>query len=95
MVEDLERRREQGSNDRHFGSWRVIVSAWALVLVFLFMLAGVSAVACLRGGLHPDGHLAGTVIPRHDSCGGLGIASVPGVDGCQSAPLNEDRSAYW
>lgn len=95
MVEDLERRREQGSNDRHFGSWHGIVSAWALVLGFVFLLAGVSAVACLRGGIHSDGHLAGAVIPRHDSCGGPGIASVAGVDGCQGAPLNQDRSAYW
>src|SRR5690349_11454056 len=95
MVENLERERERESNDRQLRGWRAVVSAWALVLVFVILLAGVSAVACLRGGAQPNRHLAGAVIPQHDPCGGPGVPSAPTVDGCRSIPSSEDRSAYW
>jgi hypothetical protein len=97
MADGFEAERELGRNDWQFGSWRVVVSAWTIVLVFVILLAGVSAVACLRGASHSPHHrhLAGAVIPQHDPCAGPGVASAPGIDGCKSVPLSEDRSAYW
>jgi hypothetical protein len=87
---------DQYGNDRQFGRWRGVVSAWAFVLVFLVLLAGAHSVASLRGLSHPDEHLAGAVVPRHDStCGGPGIPSAHAVDGCEAVPLGGDRSAYW
>lgn len=95
MIDDLERRREQDGNDGKFGTWQVVVSAWAVVLVFIILLAGAKAVAHLHGSSHPHRHLAGVVIPQHGACSGPGIASAPGVDGCESIPPGPDRSAYW
>jgi len=93
MVENLER--EQESNDRQFGSWQVIISAWGLVLLFVILLAAASAVACLRSGSQPDRHLARVVIPQHDPCVGAGVPSAPATDGCRVIPVAQDGSAYW
>lgn len=96
MAEGFEHSRAQPSDDRHLGTWRGTVSAWAVVLVFLLLLAAVQAVASLRGAQHPDGHLGGAVIPRHDTaCVGPGIPSPHPADGCEATPLGKDRSAYW
>jgi hypothetical protein len=95
MVENLERDLQQAGNDRQFGNWRVVVSAWALVLLFVVLLAGVSAVACLRGSAQPNRHLSGAVIPQHDPCSGPGVPSAPAIDGCRNIPFSQDRSAYW
>jgi len=86
---------EHGSNVRPDGGWRVVASAWALVLLFLLLLGGVSAVACTRGASHSHRHLAGAKIPHHDACSGSGIPSAHTVDGCGGVPITEDRSAYW
>jgi hypothetical protein len=97
MADGFEAERELGHNDWQFGSWRVVVSAWAIVLVFLILFAGVSALACLRGASRSPQHrhLAGAIIPQHHPCVEPGVASAPGIDGCKSVPLSEDRSAYW
>lgn len=95
MIDDVGRRREEESNERQPGNWRIVVSAWVLVLLFAMLLAAVEAVASRRAGSHPGRHLAGAVIPQHDPCAGPGIPSAPGLDGCQSVSTGEDRSAYW
>jgi hypothetical protein len=96
MMDDVGDGRGRESYERDIGGWRIVVSAWVLVAVFVALLFGAEAVACLRGVPHPHAHLAGAVIPRHDtSCGGPGIPSAPGPDGCENLPAFEDRSAYW
>ena len=92
MGKGIERSREQQG-----ASWRVVLSAWALVLVILILSAGFHAVASLRGGAPPEGRLVGAVVPRHDpACGGPGMISAQPAGAC-GAPLSfsEDRSAYW
>jgi hypothetical protein len=93
MIDSIERTGDTGGWEG--GGWRGVLSAWALVLLFLLALAAVGAVACPRGGSQPHHHLAGAVIPQHDPCTGLGIPSAPGVDGCKTIPVSQDRSAYW
>jgi hypothetical protein len=96
MDKGVQIRREPESNERQFGNWRGVISAWAIVVALLILLAGVHAVASLRGSAHPDSRLGGAVVPRHDTaCGGPGVASAHPVLGCEATPLNEDRSAYW
>lgn len=95
MINDLGGRREHDTDDRHFGNWRIIASAWALVLLFMSLLAAVEAVACRAGVSHPKAHLAGAVIPQRDPCVGPRIPSATGIDGCQSAPLGGERYGYW
>jgi len=69
--------------------WRVVASAWVLLLLFFLLLAGASAVACPRAQPHPHRHLAGTVIPQHDPCIAAGVPSAQGVDGCASAGVGQ------
>jgi hypothetical protein len=69
MPEYVEELRELGFAERYLGGWRVIASAWAMVIVMMF--AGVEALASRH--VTPPEHqtLVGAVIPRHDpSCGG-------------------------
>ncbi len=68
------------------------------VLLFLLLLAGVSAVACPRGDSHPQRHLASAVIPQHDPCVGPGVPSAQGIDGCKTTPLGQNWTSagtYW
>jgi hypothetical protein len=96
MMDDIGYGRGPQDNAPQIGGWRIVVSAWLIVAVFVAVLFGATAVACLRGVSHPHAHLAGAAIPRHDtSCGGPGIPSAPGPDGCQNLSVSEDRSAYW
>ncbi len=96
MMDDIGYGRGQEGSERQIGGWRTVVSAWVIVAVVVAVLFGATAAACLRSASHPHAHLAGAVIPRHDpACGGPGIASAPGIEGCQVVPLGEDRSAYW
>ena len=89
MIDGIER------DERQVSGWTGVASAWALVLVFLLLLAGAGAVACPRASVHPPRHLARVVIPQHDPCIGPGIASASGIDGCENIPVGPDRSAYW
>ncbi|HYZ41056.1 MAG TPA: hypothetical protein VE687_10590, partial [Stellaceae bacterium] len=87
---------ELDAESERAGSWGAVFSAWALVVLFLLLLAGVSAVACPRPGSHPPRHLAGAVIPQHDPCVGPGLASAPDTDGCKNVPLTWASYAnYW
>ena len=83
-----------GGDDRRVGSWSAVISAWALALLFVLLLAGVSAVACPRGDWHPQRHLARAVIPQHDPCTDPGVASAAGLDGCKTIPSSETWSSY-
>jgi hypothetical protein len=95
MFGDVGRARGDKSPDRQFGDWRIVVSAWLLVVVFVMLLAAVDALACRRVASHPNPHFAGAVLPQHDPCAGPGIPSAVNIDGCESAPLGGDRYAYW
>ena len=98
MIDAIEREGADESDDRQIGGWRVVASAWALVLLFLLLLAGVSAVACPRADSHAQLHLASAVIPQHDPCVGPGVPSAQGVDGCKTIPLGQNWTSagtYW
>jgi len=98
MFDGIDARLAEESIDRRDGSWRTVASAWALVLALMVVLAGGGAMAFLHSHSQPDRLLAGSVIPQHDPCVGPGVASAPGIDGCESVPLRRDFSGwsnYW
>jgi hypothetical protein len=98
MFDRIDIGREQDGNERQVGGWRVVASAWVLVLVFLLLLGGVSAVAGQHRAAAPHRPAAGAVIPHHDPCTGPGVPSARGRDGCKSIQLSTDRSHwsdYW
>ena len=98
MFDGIDARLAEESIERRDSSWRVVASAWALVLALMVVLAGAVAMACLYDHAQPDHLLAGAIIPQHDPCVGPGLASAPGVDGCESVPLRRDFSGwtnYW
>jgi hypothetical protein len=92
MIDAIERAHD--SVDRQVGGWRGVVSAWGLLLLFLLLLAGVSAVACPRSEPQPHRHLAAVTIPQHDPCVGPGLPSAPDVDGCKIIPLSRNWAGY-
>ena len=94
MFGDVGQAHERRSPDRQFGNWRIVVSAWLLVLVVVMLVAAVDALACRRVGSHSKAHFAGAVIPQHEPCVGPGIPSAVNIDGCESAPLDTERRAY-
>jgi hypothetical protein len=74
MAEDSKRNPDPECNDRHFGGWRVVVSAWALVVLFVLFFAGAEALASHHAGAPSHAKLAGAVIPRHDpASAGVGV----------------------
>jgi len=95
MIEGMELERRHEGASRPSGGWRAVLAAWALVLVFAFLVAGAKAMTCRTGISHPDRHLAGAVIPQHDPCIEASAPSAPGVDGCQAVPLSQQQWAYW
>jgi hypothetical protein len=96
MIDDVGRKRGQQSSERQIGGWRIVVSAWALVVICTVLFAGAEAMAGRHGGASAEGHLSRAVIPRHDTaCGGPGISSATNLDRCEYPPRSEDRSAYW
>jgi hypothetical protein len=69
--------------DPQSGGWRGVVSAWALVILLVMLLAGTQAVAAhhVAGGAHPK--LAGVVIPRHDpASAGVGVPCAAPLGQC-------------
>lgn len=74
MTEGSKRKPERECNDRHLGGWRVVVSAWALVLLFVLFFAGAEALASHDTGAPRHAKLAGAIIPRHDpASAGVGV----------------------
>jgi hypothetical protein len=73
--------------NRHSSGWRVVVSAWVVVLLLAMLFAGAQALACHRAPAQSQAKLVGAVIPRHDPA-----SAVVGIP-C-AAPLEEcGRSA--
>jgi hypothetical protein len=95
MFTDVGREYEPEGTDRQFGGWRVIASAWALVLLFVILFTGAEALACRSGSVHAAKHLAGAVIPQHDPCSGPGVRSTPGPNGCARISASQELLAYW
>jgi hypothetical protein len=98
MIDVIELESAQPADDRQIGGWRVVAAAWAVLLVLLLLLAGVSAVACPRAETHPHRHLAAAVIPQHDPCVGPGLPSAQDVDGCKTIPVAKiwaGAGTYW
>ncbi len=90
MFDGIDARLAEESIDRRVGGWRIVASAWALVLALLVALAGTGALERLRNASQPHRPPAGAVIPQHNPCSGPGLRSVPGADGCDVIPLNPD-----
>ena len=83
MAEDSKRKPEPECNDRHFGGWQVVVSAWALVVLFVLFFAGAEALASHRAGAPRHAKLAGAVIPRHDpASAGVGVPCAAPLESC-------------
>jgi len=98
MIDAIERDRMHDGVDRQIGGWRVVASAWGLLLLLLLLFAGVSAVACPRSEAKLHRHLAAAAIPQHDPCVGAAVRSAPGVDGCKIVPLGQHLvgyASYW
>jgi hypothetical protein len=98
MIDAIELEPAKSADDRQIGGWRVVAAAWAVLLLFLLMLAGVSAVACTRADSHPQRHRTSAVIPHHHPCVGSGVPSAQGVDGCKTIPLRQNwttAGTYW
>jgi hypothetical protein len=81
MLESVEPKPE-AVGDSQSGGWRGVVSAWALVVLLVVLLAGTQAVASHRAVAPSHAKFAGAVIPRHDPA-----STVVGVP-C-AAPLEE------
>ena len=70
-MENIEQIREPERKEQVFPSWRVVVSAWALVALFVILFAGVEALASRYAASPRHAKLVGAVIPRHDpACAG-------------------------
>jgi hypothetical protein len=69
--------------DRHSAGWRGVVSAWALVLLFVILFAGTQALASRHIAAPSQAKLAGAVIPRHDpASAGVGVPCAAPLDEC-------------
>jgi hypothetical protein len=79
MPEDIADRRGMRIAERSFGGWRVVVSAWLVMIVFVVLFAGVEALASRHGTSPHAENLAGAVIPRHDP-GSVGPDEVAASD---------------
>ena len=83
MPEYIEELREPGFAERYLGGWRVVASAWALVMVLVVLFAGVDALASRHVTVPQRAALVGVVIPRHDpSCGGPGDVTAAATPNC-------------
>lgn len=61
------------SNDRILPSWRVVISAWAIVGFLVLFAAGVHAALARFNVSSGGGAPAYLVIPRHDPSCGAGV----------------------
>ena len=82
MLEGVEPKHEP-VYDRHSAGWRGVVSAWALVLLLVVLLAGTQALASRRSTAPSQATLAGAVIPRHDPASArVGVPCAAPLDAC-------------
>ncbi len=100
MTELNERGREPQESDSTIGNWRVIVSAWAVALLFIILFAGVQAVASLHGVSPEQASLAGAIVPQHDpACAGPGFPDASADGQCRPSSLLDraqaDAYASW
>jgi hypothetical protein len=56
----------QSLSDRLSASWRVVVSAWLVVILLVLLSAGTEALASHHSNAPPHAKIAGAIIPRHD-----------------------------
>lgn len=76
--------RASASNDAVLPSWRVVVSAWAIVGLIILFAAGLDAAAS-RFTASYDGDTANLVIPRHDPNCGAEVAAPSECSGVDPA----------
>ena len=83
MLEGLEPKPEAECNDRLAAGWRVIVSAWVLVALFVILFSGAQALASHHAATSRHTQLASAVIPRHDpASAGVGIPCASRLEEC-------------
>jgi hypothetical protein len=83
MLDGLEPKPAPECTDRAAAGWRVIVSAWALVALFVILCSGAQALASHHGATPRHTVLAGAVIPRHDpASAGVGVPCAALLDEC-------------
>jgi hypothetical protein len=69
--------------NRQSGGWRSVVSAWALVILLVVILAGTRAMAAHHAAGPGHAKLAGAVIPRHDpASAGVGVPCAALLEQC-------------
>ena len=69
--------------DLHSSGWRVVVSAWALVLLLAVLFAGPQALQSSPAAGSGQTKLTGAVIPRHDpASAGVGIPCSTPLEEC-------------
>ena len=86
MPDYIEEPRESGFAERYLGGWRVVASAWAIVMALVVLFAGVDALASRHVTVPQHAALVGVVIPRHDpSCGGPGDVTAAATPNCPVA----------
>lgn len=83
MVEGMAFKAEPERRVPPSGNWRVVVSAWVIVIVALLALAGYQAFASHRDVSPRAASLAGAVIPQHDpGCSGPQVPDATAGEGC-------------
>ena len=83
MLDGVEPKPKPEFNDRLAAGWRVIVSAWVIVAVFVILCAGAQALASHHAAAPHHRELAGAVIPRHDTASaGVGVPSASVLEEC-------------
>jgi hypothetical protein len=83
MLDGVEPKPKPEFNDRLAAGWRVIVSAWVIVAVFVILCAGAQALAAHHAAAPRGAELAGAVIPRHDpASAGVGVPCSSRLEEC-------------
>lgn len=79
-------------NGVNSGAWRIVASAWAVVILFAVLFAAVQAVASLHGPSFHQEQLNGAVVPHHDpACAGPGIPNASASSDCSLSSGLLDR----
>ncbi|MBV8119627.1 MAG: hypothetical protein JO081_06795 [Alphaproteobacteria bacterium] len=73
MPEEIEQASALDAGERSLGGWRVIASAWLIMMIFALLFATAEALAERHAAQHQKSDLVRAEIPRHDS-------SFPGPD---------------